>query len=301
MSSATELNMSNPTNLAEEARRLTKALGGVWHGTSGTACCPAHDDSTPSLSISPGRKTVLLHCFAGCDFIDIIRAVRTEGALQQGRLPANETERPVLVRDYAPLARKFWAEAHDLYGTLGERYMLGRGLIGPWTDLRFHPRTPFGAGRLAVYRPAVLGAVRDNGGLVAIHRIAIDPQTAKKAVDLENPKLTLGKPKRGAARLFKAGRTLGIAEGIETAKSAARMLGIPVWAALGNERFPLIDIPFDVTRLVLLPDRGAAGQRAAILGREAHAKPGRTIEDMPPPGDFGDWNEADQAQQGILA
>ena len=293
--------MFSPTHFEAEAHRLTKALGGVWHGSSGTAHCPAHDDSTPSLSISPGRTTVLLHCFAGCTFVDIIRAIRIDGALQGRLLLTDPSASGVKVRDFAPLARKIWSEAGNLSNTLGERYLRKRGLVGPWLDLRFHPRTPIGAGALVSYRPAIIGAVRDNSGLMAIHRIALDPRTAGKATDLDRSKLTLGKPRRGAVRLFKAGRTLGIAEGIETAKSAARMLGIPVWAVLGNERFPLIDIPFDVTRLVLLPDRGAAGDRAALLATKAYRGLSRVIETIPPPGGFDDWNEADQAEQGILA
>jgi hypothetical protein len=40
------------------------------------ACCPAHDDGTPSLSIralDDGR--VLLHCFAGCEVEAILSAL----------------------------------------------------------------------------------------------------------------------------------------------------------------------------------------------------------------------------------
>lgn len=40
------------------------------------ACCPAHLDETPSLSIrvlDDGR--VLLHCFAGCDTADVLGAI----------------------------------------------------------------------------------------------------------------------------------------------------------------------------------------------------------------------------------
>lgn len=291
--------MAKPLDLEAEARRLTKALGGIWYGASGMACCPAHDDRKPSLSISPGRTTVLLHCFAGCDFVDILQGIRREGALQQRSLPADEVERDVQAKDYAPLARKIFSEARHLRGTLGELYLEGRGLVGPWIDLRFHPRTPIGGGALVSFRPAIIAAIRDNSGLVAVHRIVLDPITAGKAQDLENPKLTLGKPKSGAVRLFKATRTLGIAEGIETAKSAAAMLGIPVWAVLGNERFPLVDIPFDVSRLILLPDRGPAGERAASLALEARARTGRTIETVLPAGDHGDWNDADRTRQRI--
>ncbi len=51
-------------------RRLRRCRGG-W-----TALCPAHDDHNPSLSIAgtdDGR--VLVHCFAGCAFENVIEAL----------------------------------------------------------------------------------------------------------------------------------------------------------------------------------------------------------------------------------
>jgi len=40
------------------------------------ACCPAHDDSNPSLSISLGEDgRVLLKCYAGCATEDVVRAM----------------------------------------------------------------------------------------------------------------------------------------------------------------------------------------------------------------------------------
>lgn len=40
-----------------------------------SACCPAHHDETPSLSIALGDKAIILHCFAGCSFKAIAAAV----------------------------------------------------------------------------------------------------------------------------------------------------------------------------------------------------------------------------------
>jgi hypothetical protein len=37
-----------------------------------SACCPAHNDSTPSLSISNGNQGVVLHCHAGCSTDNIV-------------------------------------------------------------------------------------------------------------------------------------------------------------------------------------------------------------------------------------
>ena len=36
---------------AMAARTITQALGGRWHGTYGTARCPAHEDRNPSLKL----------------------------------------------------------------------------------------------------------------------------------------------------------------------------------------------------------------------------------------------------------
>jgi hypothetical protein len=54
-----------------------KATGpGRW-----TACCPAHEDKSPSLSIEElddGRT--LIHCFAGCGALDVLDAVGLDWA-----------------------------------------------------------------------------------------------------------------------------------------------------------------------------------------------------------------------------
>ena len=40
------------------------------------ACCPAHDDSDPSLAISEARNgNILLKCFSGCSALDITNAL----------------------------------------------------------------------------------------------------------------------------------------------------------------------------------------------------------------------------------
>lgn len=40
------------------------------------ACCSAHDDRSPSLSITDnGDGKVMLRCFAGCETIDVLNAI----------------------------------------------------------------------------------------------------------------------------------------------------------------------------------------------------------------------------------
>ena len=44
-------------------------------GSGFMGLCPAHDDHTPSLSITEGNDGyVLLHCFAGCNTTDVLAA-----------------------------------------------------------------------------------------------------------------------------------------------------------------------------------------------------------------------------------
>jgi hypothetical protein len=55
--------------------RLSKVKGrnGAW-----TACCPAHDDKSPSLAIREEDGKVLLHCFGGCEVSSIVGALGME-------------------------------------------------------------------------------------------------------------------------------------------------------------------------------------------------------------------------------
>lgn len=43
------------------------------------ACCPAHEDRSPSMTITEADDgRVLVHCFAGCDISEIVGAVGLE-------------------------------------------------------------------------------------------------------------------------------------------------------------------------------------------------------------------------------
>lgn len=42
------------------------------------ARCPAHDDRGPSLSIRDAGDKLLLHCFAGCNALDVVHSLGLE-------------------------------------------------------------------------------------------------------------------------------------------------------------------------------------------------------------------------------
>ena len=39
------------------------------------AICPAHDDRSPSLAIKDDEGRLLLHCFGGCETLDVLSAI----------------------------------------------------------------------------------------------------------------------------------------------------------------------------------------------------------------------------------
>ena len=42
-------------------------------------CCPAHDDKNPSLSMTQTPDKVLVHCFAGCDQMEVLQVLSDLG------------------------------------------------------------------------------------------------------------------------------------------------------------------------------------------------------------------------------
>lgn len=281
-------------SLEAQGREIVERLGGEWQRGGRMCRCPAHDDRTPSLSVRVGERRLLFHCFAGCDTRNVIRALGARRLASQER--AAGADEPVQTpadpgRRNRGAAVRLWADARQIHGSPAEAYLLGRGLAAAASDLRYHPRTPYGRGAQAIFRPAMLAAVRDDSGLVAVHRTFLDLAPARLA-DLPVPKRALGRLGQGAVRLHPShGRMLGLAEGVETALAVTKLTGVPCWATLGTERFAYVAMPASVTQLVLFLDNDAGGRRAEKLAREAHRGTGVEIEARCPQTPGADWND----------
>ena len=62
--------------MAETAyERLRVVLDGREYGNRLTARCPAHEDSSPSLSVRAAGDRALVHCFGGCRTEDVVAAL----------------------------------------------------------------------------------------------------------------------------------------------------------------------------------------------------------------------------------
>jgi putative DNA primase/helicase len=280
-------------SLEEEGRALVERLGGRWTGRAGLCRCPAHDDRTPSLSVRVGERSLLLHCFAGCAAADILKALRAAGhPLREPSAGAGAGQSATGLRtgdrQSEAAALRIWGAARPIAGTPAESYLAHRGLRTGSPELRYHPRTPHGPRPLTRFRPALIAAVRDESGLVAVHRSFLDPRRNRLAA-IDEPRCGLGRFGSGAVRFGGIAPRLGLAEGIETALSATALFGLPCWATLGTERFGRVALPSEVSELVLFLDNDPGGRRAEALAREAFAH--LALEARHPRRPGADWND----------
>ena len=285
----------------DDARSLTHALNGRWHGSYGTAPCPAHDDRRPSLSLADGHDGRLLaRCHAGCEWPAILDALRGLGLVEgrsDGRSPdpaelANRRRKEAAdAARRAAQAERCWAEARPIAGTLAERYLRGRGIACPLPNiLRFHPTCWHGP--TARRHPAMVARVEGSDG-PAVHRIYLAPSGGKAPVG--PAKMALGATAGGAVRLLGGHRRLVVAEGVETALSLASGLldgPMSLWAALSAPGMAALRLPplVDDAELVVACDGDRAGREAAhALAQRADALGWRVS--LADPGDALDFND----------
>lgn len=140
--------------------------------------------------------------------------------------------------------------------------------------------------------PALVAEVRDIGDeLVTAHVTYL--QNGRK-LESHEPRKSLS-PFTGregcAARLLPfAGGPLGIAEGIETALSAAVLESVPVWSTLNATLLSKFEPPAGVTELLVFVDRDEAGFVAALT--LAERLQGRVpFRIRKPPASAKDWND----------
>ena len=284
-------------DLDAQGRDIVEARGGKWQPGRGGMCrCPAHADGDPSLSVRVGDTSLLFHCFAGCTTVTVLEALRRSGDRIRSNSSSTASEKRAIARNLQPLAEKLWATSRSLGRSLAADYLASRHLVSQSAQLRFHGRVQLGPTADATYHPAMLAAVRDDAGLQAVHRTFLDPAGGQGRFD--NAKRLLGNPGRGAVRLGQPGRTLGLAEGIETALAATAIHGFPVWAALGNERFGTIDLPRHIEHLVLLADNDAGGHRGVSLAQTGLQRDGFVVEAVWPPVPHNDWADVLSAMRG---
>ncbi|KCZ46736.1 hypothetical protein HY17_19480, partial [Hyphomonas sp. CY54-11-8] len=184
------------------------------------------------------------------DLLDLIagaRQLRTFGeTLDEARLflslprPEPPTRERVVASTGSPEAsRRLFAMGSPVGGTLAERYLHRRDLIGfsAETALRFHPccyywREGQPKDTPPETWPALLAKVTDvNGNLTGVHRTWLDPATARKA-PLDPSRKAMGNLLGHGVRIGTASDILAAGEGLESTLSVRMALpNMPVISA----------------------------------------------------------------------
>lgn len=244
------------------------------------------------------------------DLLDLIAASRKLGGLNETleearsflRLPRPEpAERPNVepVPSGSPeAARRLWAIARPIHGTLAETYLRARGITDFRTlgALRFHPRCWYRGDpedprdRIRDAWPALIAAVRDNDGqLTGVHRtwLALD---GRGKASVSTPRRAIGHLLGNGVRFGTPDDMLAAGEGIETMLSLREALpGLPTLAALSASHLAAVQIPPGIRRLYIARDADPAGQAAV----EALTDRARAANVLPVilESDRGDWND----------
>jgi len=123
--------------------------------------------------------------------------------------------------------------------------------------------------------------------IIAIQQTWLTSEGGKAPVK----RMTTGNLGPGAVRLGAAARSMGLAEGVETALSAMQLTGMTVWASLGASRLHSVELPLEVEEVHVFVDNDEPGRTAARRAADTHSSMGRRVYLRSPPDQCSDWND----------
>ena len=88
--------MTSASEIAKVLKKPKKNVDGSW-----IACCPAHNDKTPSLSISDAdNDKILWKCHAGCTQDEVQAALTDLGVFEPREEHQEHIHPPAFTKDY---------------------------------------------------------------------------------------------------------------------------------------------------------------------------------------------------------
>jgi hypothetical protein len=292
------------------AQPIVEALGGRWHGSYGTARCPAHRDRKPSLSVSDSADgKLLVYCHSGCEQRQVIAALRglglwPEAAANRAPLTPAEQEqrrRQHLQREREQVRRaafvekawrKIWATAAPACGSPIAMWLRARDIDPGKLDidrlpLRWAAHCPLGNGTA----PAMVALMSHpiTAEPCGVHRTYLTPDGSAKA-KVETVRRMLGNA--GIIRLSPdedVAEGLGISEGIETGLSIMAAGWRPIWACGSLGALTAFPVLGGIECLTIFADPKPHEVAGAQLCASRWAKAGREVIVRVP--GHGDWND----------
>lgn len=194
-------------------------------------------------------------------------------------------------------ARRLFALADPLTGSIGEAYLRARGLTAlRFCDaLRCHPNCYYRPARTDVEDvprawPALVASVTDLAGRqTGAHRTWLDGQTLGKA-PIATPRRAMGALLGHGVRFGVASDVMAAGEGLETVLSLASVApSLPLVAALSSAHLAALLLPAGLRRLYIVVDPDPAGHAAAITLAQRASAVGIEARSLAP--DQGDLND----------
>jgi putative DNA primase/helicase len=273
------------------AEEITAALGGRWSPTGyGKAGCPAHGGEHSSLTVKDDPTEpagIFAICHVGCHPNAVRAALAGLGLVPDGDAPAPEIDPEILRKKKAAEAERrktsrrnaqwLWDIANPAPSPMTvARYLLARDidlarLGGLPACLRFQSQAQHFGSNITL--PAMVAAiVGPDGEHFATHFTYLNGTCSGKTT-LDPDKIIVGPPTGGAIRLFPMppDGALGLAEGIESALSAAELHNMPVWSLANTSVMKRFEPPAGMTRAVIFADHDSyipalKGRPGALAG-----------------------------------
>ena len=142
-----------------------------------------------------------------------------------------------------------------------------------------------------VRHPAMFAAVTNPAGVhVATHRTFLAADGRGNA-DMKPRRKTTGRFGSGPQiRLMPTAPMMGIAEGIETALSAAKLFGVPVWSVVSAHGIETFVPPLECRRLIVFADHDTHG-KSMQAAETLRARLTVAVEIRMPDKPGTDWND----------
>jgi putative DNA primase/helicase len=226
----------------------------------------------------------------GWSFMDAVRNIAPIiGSVEFVPSPSEEDESKK--REFM---NKIWKDSGPLTGgDLVTKYLRSRGIViqPDTTQVRLNPFCH--ESETNTQMPAMVCMVRDvSGKPIGLHRTYLTDKAEK--ADLKSPRKAIGKTARGSIRLMPATDTVGVAEGVESALSAAQLFDMPVWAVVNAGGMESFHPPEGVRKIVIFADNDATftGQKAAYnLANRLYLKDFIVDDPQIPVIRGDDWND----------
>ena len=216
-------------------------------------------------------RTCRLHTFR-----DVLDEARRFLSLPQQHHAA-KPKRPTVPSGSPEAARRLFASAKPIPGTLAAIYLRSRGItdVRELPALRFHPTCFYRAHEGAPREtwPALLAAVTGlDGAVTGVLRTWLARDGSGKA-PLATPRRSLGHLLGHGVRFGTPTDAMAAGEGLETMLSLRVVLpAMPMVAALSATHLAAFIPPSGLQRLYIARDNDRVGRRAAeMLGARAHA------------------------------